>query len=100
MACGAISESFAVLEHAAFGRNRHCEERSDEAIQRTRAPYVPLDCFPPGPKAQGVAMTITVRPKYNLLYPDLPAVLKNNTKSEPAWQEIVGFFLPSETPSG
>ena len=26
-----------------FGWNRHCEERSDEAIQGTRAPYVPLD---------------------------------------------------------
>jgi hypothetical protein len=25
--------------------HRHCEERSDEAIQRTKAPYVPLDCF-------------------------------------------------------
>src|ERR1700722_1725877 len=24
--------------------NRHCEERSDEAIQRTWTPYVPLDC--------------------------------------------------------
>jgi hypothetical protein len=28
-------------ERAAFGWNRLCEERSDEAIQRTWAPYVP-----------------------------------------------------------
>ena len=49
------------LERAAFGWNRHCEERSDEAIQRTCAPHVPLDCF------ASLAMTIAVRPKCDLL---------------------------------
>jgi hypothetical protein len=49
------------LERAAFGWNRHCEERSDEAIQRTWARYGPLDCF------ASLAMTIAVRPKCNLL---------------------------------
>ena len=29
------------LEPSALGWNRHCEERSDEAIQRTWMPYVP-----------------------------------------------------------
>src|SRR5580704_17783744 len=41
------------LGRAAFGWNRHCEERSDEAIQRTCAPCVPLDCFPRVPKPRG-----------------------------------------------
>jgi hypothetical protein len=31
--------------YAAFRRNRHHEERSDAAIQESRDPYVPLDCF-------------------------------------------------------
>src|SRR5580704_9716006 len=53
------------LGRAAFGWNRHCEERSDEAIQRTWAPCVPLDCFP-GSQSPGVAMTIAVRSKCNL----------------------------------
>jgi hypothetical protein len=52
---------------AAFAWNRHCEERSDEAIQRTCARYVPLDCF------ASLAMTM-------LAAPTLPA----------------GGFLPAE----
>src|ERR1700722_2949564 len=36
-----------------FGWNRYCEERSDEAIQRTCAPHVPLDCSPRVPKPGG-----------------------------------------------
>jgi hypothetical protein len=28
-----------------------------------------------------------------MLQPDLPAFLKNNTKSEPTWQEIVDFVI-------
>jgi hypothetical protein len=62
------------LGRAAFGWNRHCEERSDEAIQRTWAPYVPLDCFAvarPERRASfdalWLAMTIAIRPKCNLV---------------------------------
>ena len=36
------------LERVAFGWDRHCEERSDEAIQRTRDAQRSLDCFPSG----------------------------------------------------
>ncbi|HXE25655.1 MAG TPA: hypothetical protein VN637_12275, partial [Roseiarcus sp.] len=37
------------LEHDATGsnRDRHCEERSDEAIQRTKGVLRSLDCFAP-----------------------------------------------------
>jgi hypothetical protein len=38
----------------ASGRNRHCEERSDEAIQRTEGTLRSLDCF------ASLAMTIAV----------------------------------------
>jgi hypothetical protein len=48
--------SVIVQAQVAFGWNRHCEKRSDEAIQRTWAPYVPLDCF------ASLAMMIAVRP--------------------------------------
>jgi hypothetical protein len=43
------------------GPCRHREERSDAAIQESRAPYVPLDRF------AALAMTIMVRPKCNLV---------------------------------
>jgi hypothetical protein len=40
-------EASAVTARSEVGSKdrRHCEERSDEAIQESWAPYVPMDCF-------------------------------------------------------
>jgi hypothetical protein len=74
--------------------------RSDRATRRSRSREAHPQ--PPGllrhsPSegrsfdALSVAMTRLVRFKRNMLQPDLPAFLKNNTKSKPTWQEIVDF---------
>ena len=62
------------IEAAAFGRNRHREERSDVAIQESQGALSSLDCFAIARlegrasfDALGLAMTPLVRPKCNLL---------------------------------
>ena len=72
--------------------------RSDRATRRSRSreahPQPPWIASP-----QPVGRTVFRRPiarndaagPTNMLQPDLPAFLKNNTKSEPTWQEIVDF---------
>jgi hypothetical protein len=55
-----------ILERAAFGWNRHREQRSDAAIQGTVGRPTTPGLLPPGSQSPGVAMTIAVRPKPNL----------------------------------
>ena len=49
-------------EHAALAWDRYCEERSDEAIQRTKGVLLSLDCF------AALAMTTLVPSNHSTVY--------------------------------